>query len=105
MNEDEKKAFQEFSYAIGRKDFTDFYYKDGDILYDLIKKQYYKIEQLEDEVYKQKDYINGLTIATGIALNGKTIEISKKTLYELENTMKIEQIYNPENDSYRFRVI
>ena len=105
MNEDEKRAFQEFAYAIGRKDFTDFYYKYGDILYDLIKKQYYKIEQLEDKVREQKEYINGLTIITGIALSGKTVEISKKTLHEFENTIKIEQVYIPETDSYRFRAI
>lgn len=72
-------------------------------LIDIIENQQKEIKELENSNLEQRRYIQGLTIATGIALHGRTVEVSKKALYELENTMKIEQIYIPENDSYRFR--
>lgn len=74
-------------------------------LLDLYNQEKEKNKKLLKDNKELNDYINGMTIATGIALNGRTIEVSKKTLYELENTIKIEQVYIPETDSYRFRAM
>lgn len=69
----------------------------------IISKQQKEIKDMEKYWFENKQTINVLTMITAMALNGRTMEVSKKTLYELQNTMKIEQIYIPETDSYRIR--
>ena len=67
------------------------------------------IGELLDLYYKQQKEIeelrrlrNKLSIATAMALNGKQISVSQKTMNELNNMFQIEMKYRPLYDDYIF---
>lgn len=71
-----------------------------------------RIKELEEEINicknriaEKQTIINKLETVAGLALRAKPLEITKKALRELDNTIKIEQTENIINDSYIFRAI
>lgn len=61
MNDEEKKALENLGGAIGRRDCTDLYWKDADIIYDLIQKQESEINKLNNVIDRMAKYIYSKT--------------------------------------------
>lgn len=71
---------------------------------DRLKEDEATIKEKDEIIFSQNLLINKLKIICGIVLKERTVEISKKAIEELENTIiEIEQTENIENDSYIFR--
>ena len=68
-----------------------------------IEKKDKQISRLTDLSINLNKEIDKLKLIAGIALKGRPIEISKKALNELENTIEIEQTENMINDSFIFK--
>lgn len=75
---------------------------DIDILLNLLEKQQKEIKELEEDNAELRRLKNKLSIATAIALGGRKIPISKKTLNELNDMFSIEIEYRPFYDDYVF---
>lgn len=71
-------------------------------LLDLYQKEKEKNKELEKDNAELRMLKNKLSIATAIALNGRKISISKKSLNELNDMFSIEVEYRPFNDDYVF---
>ena len=71
-------------------------------LLDLYNKEKEKNKELEKDNDELRRLKNKLSIATAIALDGRKISISKKTLNELNDMFSIEVEYRPSYDDYVF---
>lgn len=64
MTEEEKEAIENLGGAIGRRDCTDLYWKDADIIYDLIQKQDTEINKLNKVINYMVGEIDNLNYET-----------------------------------------
>lgn len=71
-------------------------------LLDLYNKEKEKNKELENDNTELRRLKNKLSIATAIALDGRQISISKKSLNELNDMFSIEVEYRPLYDDYVF---
>lgn len=58
MEDKERNALSNFKFFMDYKDFTDFYYDDAKIIYNLIEKQQAEIEKLKHLVKKATEIID-----------------------------------------------
>ena len=77
-------------------------YKSIQGLLDLYQKEKEKNKELEKDNDELRRLKNKLSIATAIALDGRKISISKKSLNELNDMFSIEVEYRPFYDDYVF---
>lgn len=70
---------------------------------NLLEKKDKIIDECRNRLAEKQLTINKLETLAGLALRQRPLEISKKALKELDNTIKIEQTENIMNDSYIFR--
>lgn len=69
---------------------------------ELLEKQDNELNEQFKEIQELRELRNKLSICTAIALDGRKISISKKTLAELNNMFIIEMEYRPSYDDYVF---
>ena len=102
-NKSNEEILKEFKEQIDSgNDYIHLWWKNAQGLLDLYNKEKEKNNELEKDNENLRMLKNKLSIATAIALDGRKISISKKTLNELNDMFSIEVEYRPFYDDYVF---